>query len=210
MATSKSERFYFVNGLLDIMKLGACFQILSVTAIALAVTSTLSEPTNAQINKFYCGVSRGVPATLVRTPRGNKPMIRWVDSAFPAPWTPVRRCEDISARFQRFFSNGTLNFLRAGKFNGQPVLCVASYKGGPCLPSGVLVTLKSNANPRQVMQKLLDNRAGSSSDGSILLNEGNKSLDYLTIDDADYFDIQKIIDDKSSESEQAGSVTNQE
>ena len=190
------------------MKLGAFCKILSVTAIALTVVGTISEPGNAQINKFYCGVSRGVPATLVRTPRGNKPMIRWVDSAFPPPWTPIRRCEDISARFQRFFSNGTLNFLRAGKFNGQPVLCVAGYKGGPCLPSGVLVTLKSNANPRQVMQKLLDNRAGSSSDGAILLNEGNKSLEYLTIDGADYFDIQKIIDE--SESEQIGSVTNPE
>ncbi len=187
------------------MKLGVFFKILSVTAFTLTATTITSEPSNAQINKFYCGVSRGVPATLVRTPRGNKPMIRWVDSAFPQPWTPVRRCEDISARFQRFFSNGTLNYLRAGNFNGQPVLCVAPYKGGPCLPSGVLVTLKSGANPRQVMQKLLDNRAGSSSDGAILL-EGNKNLEFSTIDDADYFDIQKIIDD-NSQSDEIESVT---
>ncbi|BAZ10405.1 hypothetical protein NIES4071_22200 [Calothrix sp. NIES-4071] len=191
------------------MKRSAFFQILSVAALALTATTAISEPSNAQINKFYCGVSRGVPATLVRTPRGNKPMIRWVSSAFPAPWTPVRRCEDISARFQRFFSNGTLNFLRAGNFNGQPVLCVAPYKGGPCLPSGVLVTLKSGTNPRLVMQKLLDNRAGSSSDGAILLNEGNENLEFSTIDDVDYFDIQKIIDD-TRQSDQVGSVTNQE
>jgi Circadian oscillating protein COP23 len=190
------------------MKFGGFFKILSVAGFALTATTTISEPSNAQISKFYCGVSRGVPSTLVRTPRGNKPMIRWVDSAFPTPWTPVRRCEDISARFQRFFSNGTLNFLRAGKFNGQPVLCVASYKGGPCLPSGVLVTLKSGANPSQVLQKLLDNRAGSSSDGAILL-EGNTNLEVSTIDDADYFDIQKIID-ASVESNQIGSVTNQD
>ncbi|MBF2064756.1 MAG: hypothetical protein IGS39_10095 [Calothrix sp. C42_A2020_038] len=189
------------------MKLGAFFQTLSVAGLALTTVTATIQPSSAQINKFYCGVSRGVPTTLVRTPRGNKPMIRWVDSAFPPPWTPIRRCEDISARFQRFFSNGTLNFLRAGKFNGQPVLCVAGYRGGSCLPNGVLVTLRSDTNPREVLLKLLDNRAGSSSDGAILLNQGNKNLELYTVDDADYFNIQELINDNSDES--IGSIANQ-
>lgn len=175
------------------MKLGALSQIVSVIALSIGTTISISLPSDAQTGKFYCGMSRGVPATLVRTPRGNKPMIRWVDSAFPPPWTPEKRCEEISARFQRFFDNGTLNFLRAGKLNGQAVLCVASYKGGPCLRNGVLVTLKADKSPREILQQLLDNRAGSSGDGTIQLSGTGGNAAVSSDKDAAYLDVQKLI-----------------
>ncbi|BAZ37834.1 hypothetical protein NIES4101_37590 [Calothrix sp. NIES-4101] len=175
------------------MKLGVFVQILSLIGFSFGAIAGMSQPGNAQMGKFYCGMSRGVPATLVRTPRGNKPMIRWVDSAFPPPWTPEQRCEEISMRFQRFFDNGTLNFLRAGRLNGQSVLCVASYKGGPCLPNGVLVTLKANKNPREIMQQLLDNRAGSSGDGTIQLSGGRNHPAVTNDQEAAYLDVKQLI-----------------
>jgi Circadian oscillating protein COP23 len=175
------------------MKLGVLVQILSLIGLTFGATVGISQSSNAQTGKFYCGMSRGVPATLVRTPRGNKPMIRWVDSAFPPPWTPEKRCEEISARFQRFFDNGTLNFLRAGRSNGQSVLCVASYKGGSCLPNGVLVTLKADKNPRDIMQQLLDNRAGSSGDGTIQLSGSRNNPAVSTDKEAAYVDVKQLI-----------------
>ncbi|MFN6568616.1 COP23 domain-containing protein [Dendronalium sp. ChiSLP03b] len=174
------------------MKLGSFTRILSTIAIALGSTATLVQPGYTQSSKFYCGMSSGVPATLVRTSRGNIPVIRWVDNAFPPPWTPQQRCEEISARFQRFYDNGTLNFLRAGKLSNQPVLCVASYKGGSCLPNGVLVTLKVGTNAPLTLQRLLD-RQGSGGGRPINLSGGDSKELFSYYKDSAYLDVAKFI-----------------
>ncbi len=164
-------------------------------AIAFTISSaaTLIQPSYAQQNqKFFCGISEGVPATFVYTTRGDIPMIRWVDAGFAPPWTPERRCEAISERFRRFYNNGTLNFLRAGKSERQPVLCVASEKGGPCLPNGVLLTLKHGQNPQEILQQLLNNRGGVSP-GFIELSGNNSKAVIYSEKDAAYLDVQKLL-----------------
>ncbi|NMG08217.1 COP23 domain-containing protein [Brasilonema sp. UFV-L1] len=164
-------------------------------AIAFTITSTatLTQPSYAQNQKFFCGMSKGVPATFVNTKRGNIPMIRWVDAGFAPPWIPEKRCEDISARFQRFYDNGTLNFLRAGKSERQPVLCVASEKGGPCLPDGVLLTLKPGKNPEDILQQLQYGRSAVSP-GIVELGGGTSSTDVVSSEkDAAYLDVQKLL-----------------
>jgi len=164
-------------------------------AFAIGATVTFSQPSHARDpDKFFCGMSNGQPTTIARTSRGNTPIIRWVDDSFPPPWTPARRCEEISARFQRFYRNGLLNYIKAGWSNRQPVLCVAAYKGGACLSNGVLVTLKSGSNPQQVLARLQDRRALASGrtiqlssdlfstvDGEMYFNIGG----FLTEDDQD-------------------------
>ena len=174
------------------MKLGLSARILSVIALAVASNATFTQLSNAQSNqnsKFVCGMSRGVPATLVRTSRGNIPIIRWVDTAFPQPWTPERRCEEISSRFQRFYDNGTLDYLRAGKVSNQSVLCVAGERGGSCLPGGILVTLKPGTSPQETLDRIMDYR-GRSSGGIIELSgAGLVSLK----NDAAYLDMKKMI-----------------
>ncbi|PMB00582.1 hypothetical protein CEN50_02630 [Fischerella thermalis CCMEE 5268] len=184
------------------MKLSVFTQILSIAALTLSSTASITQPSHAQTSKFFCGMSRGVPATLVRTSRGNIPIIRWVDEAFPPPWTPEKRCEEISSRFQRFYDNGTLNFLRAGKLRSQPVLCVASEKNGPCLANGVLVTLKPDRNPRETLQRLLDYRGGS---GGVSIdlsgfgtNNNNNSAVVTGGDDTAYVDVKKWINEAES------------
>lgn len=182
------------------MKINLLTQILSIIAFTLSYGATFTQPSSAQSKKFFCGMSRGVPATLVRTSRGNLPIIRWVDAAFPPPWTPEQRCEEISARFQRFYDNGTLNFLRAGKHRRQPVLCVASEKGGSCLRDGVLVTLKPDRNPQETLQILLDYRGGSSPAGILELSG---STVVSSVNNAAYLDVKKFI----AEAEGSGSAT---
>ncbi len=143
------------------MKLGLFSQIVSVIALTLSYGATSTQISYAQSTKFFCGTSDGVPATLVHTSRGDIPMIHWVDTYFQAHWTPRQRCEEISERFQQFYNKGTLNFLKTGIYNRQNVLCVASYQDGPCLPQGILVTLKPDANPQDTLQRLLDYRSAS-------------------------------------------------
>ncbi|MFN6559075.1 MAG: COP23 domain-containing protein [Nostoc sp. ChiSLP01] len=143
------------------IKLGFFPHTLGIVAIALGSTATLVQPGYTQSNKFFCGISMGVPATILRTSTGPIPVIRWVDDSFRPPWTPEQRCEEISARFERFYNDKKLNFIRTGKISNQPVLCVASYKGGPCLPNGVLVTLKVGTDAPLTLKRLFarqDNR----------------------------------------------------
>lgn len=181
------------------MKLGLFAQMLSAIAIALGATATITQPSYAQSNKkFICGMSRGVPATLVRTSRGNIPVIRWVDNSFPPPWTPQQRCEDISARFQRFYDNETLKFLRAGRLSGQTVLCVASYRGGPCLPKGVLVTLKPGTDPLLTLERLRDRRGKGGGRPIDLSSDGSSNEVVSYVNDAAYLNVEQLIAEEES------------
>ncbi|MDJ0714200.1 MAG: COP23 domain-containing protein [Prochloraceae cyanobacterium] len=140
------------------MKCGLISQAAIGLMVALGAIVTQIQPSYAR-DKFFCGYKNSEPATFVRTSRGNMPIIRWADGAFPPPWTPIRRCQVVSDRFERFYDNGTLKYIKAGWMGGQPVLCVAGYRGGRCLPNGLLVTLKSGADPNLTLQRMLDRRA---------------------------------------------------
>jgi hypothetical protein len=174
------------------MKFNLFVQTLSVTALTLSSTAINVQSSYAQSAKFFCGMSRGNPATIVNTNRGNKPIISWIDTAFPAPWTPWQRCEAISDRFNRFYQNGTLKFIRAGEYKRQPVLCVASYSGGPCLPNGVLITLKPGTDPQLTLDRLLYKPTGGG--GRIIeLKDDNNNV-ISNVRNASYLDVQKLID----------------
>ena len=142
------------------MKLQSLTPVLTVGAIALGIT-TLGEPSQAQNTTFFCDTSNGVPTTIAQTPRGKVPVIRWVSSHFSSSgYNPQRRCEEVSGRFQTYYSQGTLNFVTKGRMNGQNVVCVASTNGGPC--NGLLFTLKPGENSSTVVQRLFDVRSGAS------------------------------------------------
>lgn len=130
--------------------------------IAAVAPAVFSQPASAQSrNTFFCGMSEGKPATIVRTARGNVPLIVWNNEAFSASgWTPKRRCEDVSARFQRFNDNGQLRFMRAGTFNNQQVLCVDRAKGsGACSDAAaVVVTVPQRNNANLILEQMLDTR----------------------------------------------------
>jgi hypothetical protein len=113
-------------------------------------------------DSFFCGRSpNGVPTTYVNTQTGNLPLVRWVSHYFqPSGYTPETRCRDVSQRFNRFYTQGILNFITTGIVNQQPVVCVASTRGGPC--TGVLFTLKAGENATRVIQQLFDVRVGAS------------------------------------------------
>jgi Circadian oscillating protein COP23 len=136
-------------------------------AIAAGTSAVLpSQPSQAQSrtpirNQFFCGISEGKPSTVVRTSRGNVPLIVWNNETFSSSgWTPKRRCEEVSTRFQRFNDNGQLRFMRAGTFNGQKVLCIDRAKGsGTCSSAAaVVLTLPQRSDANQVLEQMLDTR----------------------------------------------------
>lgn len=122
-------------------------------ALFTAVSSVAAQPSDA---RFSCGTSQGAPATVVQTARGKITVIRWVSDAFGENYAPDYRCRVVSAKFQQFYQDGKLNYLTTGISNGQPVVCVANAKGGPC--SGVLFTLKPGSDPLNTLTRLMNVR----------------------------------------------------
>ena len=100
----------------------------------------------------------GVPATVVQTKIGKQvPIIYWKSQTFSGSgWTPERRCQEVSARFQTYHSSGTLEYITTGRMNGLPVICVAQSDGGAC--EGLLYTLKPGQNATATLKKLFEIR----------------------------------------------------
>jgi len=165
-------------------------------AIAIGVTATMTQSGEAQSrNRYFCAIRGGVPTTLARTPRGNVPMISWVSHL--GGRDPLQRCQEVTQRFQNFSNNGMLRFLRSGTLNGQPVLCVARFRGGTCDSNAVLITLGSGQNPQLVRQQLIDigSRANS---GPIRL----RSNDVIFYEEGEpYVNIDKLLETAPVESE---------
>ncbi len=136
-------------------------KVLGIASLtAFATTGILNQPSYAESRSFYCDQIDGVPVTFARTQDGRKmPVIYWATkNSFPPPWTPVRRCQDVSRRFQMNFDNGTLKFINTGRLLKQSVVCGAIRKDDPCTYKTLLFTLKGNSDPKSVLTNLLDRR----------------------------------------------------
>jgi S1-C subfamily serine protease len=108
---------------------------------------------------FYCGISNGQPATLVRTVRGPLPLIIWENPDLISGLSPEQRCEEVSARFQRFYDNKSLEYVTTGTIVNQPVLCVPSERNTPCSLSNVLIPLSPGTDAKSVLEKILNGAA---------------------------------------------------
>ncbi len=150
------------------------FKLLSQTILGLSIlVGAIASNTQSAVaqDRFACDTTQ--ISTTVQTERGSIPLIRWTDRSSPPPFTPQQRCQIVSERFKKFDNNGTLKYIKADKMNNLPVLCVAAYKGGSCLPDGLLVTFKPGTDANQTLLKLLDRRVWAAS-GPIQLSSASE------------------------------------
>lgn len=148
-------------------------RVLTVLLLVGAATDAINQPksyaqtsgtSNSAIKqvKFICGKSNNVSATIAQTQRGNVTIIRWMSGFFSnSGFTPEKRCQAVSDRFQTYYNNGTLKYLTTGQINNQPVICTAKKQGGSC--TDVLMTLEPKDDPNQVLRQLLSIRSGATS-----------------------------------------------
>lgn len=135
---------------------------LTTAALTLTTVAAFQSPSKADNTTFHCGVwvtgpNAGVPVTFAQTPIGAIPIINWVSHQFSdSGYTPERRCQEVSGRFQSAYNQGTLNYITTGYKNGQPVVCTSSSNGGGC--SMVLFTLKPGSDASRTVQQLFDIR----------------------------------------------------
>lgn len=171
--------------------------VVSVYALSIlasvGVLGAIAPVQAAEVNqsaKFVCGTSQGYPATVALTPRGSVPVVRWSSNYFGSSgFSPQQRCKIVSAKFQQYYQNGTLNYLTTGWANRQPVVCVAAHKGGPC--SDVLFTLKPGSDPYTTLTRLMQVRVRASGP----LNESASSAPVEpSIADGRYVDMNAFLD----------------
>ena len=114
--------------------------------------------------KFYCGNNEGVPSTMTTTKSGKQvPIILWKSGHFSGSgYTPQRRCEIVSERFNTLHQRGQMNHLTTGRMNGLPVICAAATNPGPCVQDGLLYTLKPGQNATQTLMNLISIRTKAS------------------------------------------------
>jgi Circadian oscillating protein COP23 len=148
----------------------------------LIMTSQWWQSSQAQPSrKFSCESIGGSPTTIVKTVRGNLPLIHWVRS-FTGKYNNIsQRCGEVSNRLDRFNRDGKLKYIRTGNVNTYPVLCVdAGVSGNTCPKSSVLVTLPKGTDSAQILQQMLDLRARAS--GRIIQLSGQQLVQYRNRD----------------------------
>ncbi len=137
------------------------------TATIVGEIALFSMPSQAvtAATSFVCGKSKGTPATVARTKKGDVPIVIWSSEGFSkSGFTPQVRCQQVSARFQSLYRSGQLKYITAGTLNNIPVLCATREQTGTCTQQNLLYTLKPGADPQAVIRNLMDvrNRATSS------------------------------------------------
>ena len=154
-------------------KIFALLGILLSSSFALRVSAS-----SALASSISCMNLDGNHATVVTTKSGKQvPIIFWKSTVFSSSgWTPERRCQEVSARFQGYHSSGTLEYITTGRMNGLPVICVAKTDGGAC--TGLLYTLKPGQNATATLKKLFDVRTKP---GAAPLEETTARM-YLSMD----------------------------
>lgn len=142
--------------------------VLSIPLLASAATLFTLSPAIAETSspKFYCGKLDNTPTTMAKTRRGPVPIISWVFDGFGENYKPEDRCQIVSAKFQAYYEDDSINFLRAAYLNKQPVICAAKSKGDRSC--AVLFTLKPGSDPNRTLRQLLNIRDRTS---NVILQE---------------------------------------
>jgi hypothetical protein len=121
-----------------------------------------------------------IPATVAWVPerKVHVRFIAWKSEYFPQ-FSPQKRCQLVSEKFQKFFESGSLNYLTTGIIRGLPVVCAAKINGD-CYPNNQLFTLKFGSDPQTILKRLVNIADGTSgepifqsSGGKTYVNVGN-------------------------------------
>ena len=107
---------------------------------------------------FFCGQIDGVPATITSHPRlGEVPFILWVSSDYfgDPSYTPQKRCEEVSRRFQTNHEAGTLKYIFAGRATTYPALCASTTTEiMQCTNENVLMILRASDDAVAIIRQI--------------------------------------------------------
>ncbi len=127
--------------------------------VATALPSLAAAPISPPVANFVCLKHQGKLATVVKTKKGQVPIVIWDSLAFTSSgFSPLTRCKTVTRRFKSLHSSGRLKYLTAGQVNSQPVICATIRSTDRCSSQNLLFTLKPGSEPQGVLQRLNDIR----------------------------------------------------
>lgn len=145
----------------------------SLSTPGIPAVPTVSEGENATSPQIKPGISPDQPvkpriryeckneadklSTVAHTERGMIELIVWESNFFGTTWTPAKRCETVTQRFQQFSDQRLLKFVSTGSMNNYQVICI-SEQAGQCLDQGLLITLEPKDKPTRVLRQLFNYR----------------------------------------------------
>lgn len=155
------------------------------TGCVFTVLCTIPLVSLAQTNdevRFICASgfdkrsNQRLPTTYAWTQRGKIAIMRWKYPWFKnSEYTPQRRCEEVSSRFQTAYDNQTLDFITNGTENNQEVICTARQYRGAC--ADTLLTLRPNDDSLEILTDLKDQLKGRGKE-PIIHKSGKKQVYY--------------------------------
>jgi hypothetical protein len=175
------------------MKLQSLSTCLGLTTLALTMSInpgfSQDNVSENQPNKFtfFCqeifdqASGEKVPATIAWNPerQGHVQFIAWKSEYFAkGGWTPQKRCQEVSKKFQEFQELGRLDNLTTGKNNGYSVVCAVANYEKTCNGNNQLFTLKNYTDPGLVLERLMNLTEGKSSE-PLWQSSGNRT--YLNV-----------------------------
>jgi Circadian oscillating protein COP23 len=133
---------------------------LLATGLPVHAQETPAEDRSADSLQFFCGKTfdsasgNQIPTTLVWQPEkeGNVALIRWKSEYFGKD--TQKRCQLVSAKFQKLWNAGQLNFITAGTVKKQPIVCGVASEGDTCSGQNQLFQLKPFADSSNLIAQL--------------------------------------------------------
>lgn len=173
------------------------FLISLILGVDLAIFSQVNQAQS--INPRYeCIVKNDIPITFVTTKRGIVELITWQSEYFSnSDWTPEKRCQAVTERFQVYSDSGLLRYVTYGEINQQKVICVGEKNNQPEKPyqcktdsitvndkiyNSVLLTLEPKDDPAQVLQELFNISARVNYGGVTRGGSTNNSPTFVDLD----------------------------
>lgn len=156
------------------------------------VTQANDSDSNPNQVTFFChnmfdkASEELIPTTIAWIPerQGNVSVISWKSEFFEkSGWTPEKRCQNVSAKFQNFYQSGQLNYLTTGQVKGNPVICATKVEQA-CNQEHQLFTLKYGSNPQLVLEQLI---------GVLTNNTGDEQPLYQSSGGQQYLDVKKLL-----------------
>lgn len=138
--------------------------ILAQTTAPSKAPAPASAQSDTATTRIYCGQSydpsskQNLPTTLVLAAGQTEPiaLIVWKSEFFGRNYTPQKRCEVVSPKFQAAFQAGRI-YLSPGvdTATGQGIICSAASASDACDKSNLLFTLKSYQKAQETIARLV-------------------------------------------------------
>jgi hypothetical protein len=169
--------------------LAACTSLISLTIIFPSFSQSTASKSQPVKTTFVCGKkfdqSSGerIPVTAAWIPERKIHVyfIGWKSEFFnQGGWTPEKRCEMVTQKFQEFYAQNRLNYITSGQNNGYPIICGVANLGEPCNQNNQLFTIRTGSNADAVVLRLMDIAEGKTSE-LLLQNSGSQA--YIPVKD---------------------------